>query len=153
MELIEFPHPNYNIAGRLDVDTTGLLILSTDGGLIHRIISPKKDVQKLYIAQVLRFSRDKIQLFHRGIKIDEDFTAKPVTHFEITEENDEFMYIKIGITEGKFHQVKKMFEAVGSTVIKLHRHSIGSLILDDSLEPGEYRELSAEELKVLFLNP
>jgi len=151
MELLSFPHPDYSIAGRLDADTTGLLILSTDGQLVHRIISPKKEVQKLYIAEVLPFDLKKTALFFKGIEIENGYVTKPVTHFELKDEAKGNFKVLIGITEGKYHQVKRMFQAVGSEVLTLHRQSIGDLMLDETLHPGEYREINEDELQKLFV--
>lgn len=150
LELIASPHPEYNIAGRLDADTTGLLILSTDGNLIHRIISPKKEVQKLYYAEVSSFDKTKKEAFFKGIEIETGVITKPVRTFEIMEEKGDISLIKIGIIEGKYHQVKRMFKAIGSEVVKLHRKAIGGLVLDETLESGEYRELSENELGKIF---
>jgi len=150
LELIQPPHPKYAIAGRLDVDTTGLLILSTQGDLIHSIISPTKDITKTYIAKVIHFKAESIQSFFEGMTIAEDFITKPVTHLRVLKENKEITTLSIGITEGKFHQVKRMFQFVQAKVIDLKRVAIGSLQLDPSLEQGDYRELTPKEIRLIF---
>ena len=150
IELIEPPHPKYAIAGRLDVDSTGLLILSTEGDIIHSIISPTKDITKTYQVVVKNFNPERTSLFHNGIKLSKDFLTKPVTFFDILEERKKIYTIQLGITEGKYHQVKRMFEAVDSQVIQLERVAIGSLCLDKTLSPGECRELSESEIQSIF---
>ncbi len=149
-ELIQPPHPKYAIAGRLDVDTTGLLILSTQGNLIHSIISPSKDITKTYIAKVIHFKTESISAFYEGMSIAEDFVTKPVTHLRVLEEKNEMTTLSIGITEGKFHQVKRMFQFVQAKVIDLKRVAIGSLQLDPSLEYGDYKELAPNEIRLIF---
>jgi len=153
MELLRPPHPTYAIAGRLDVDSSGFLILSTQGDLVHSIISPKKEVAKLYKAIVSGFNPVETHRFHEGIEITSNFQTKPVTFFEITEDSQELSTIYLGITEGKYHQVKRMFQMIGAEVIELERTAIGSLRLDNSLNPGEYREMSEYEKERLFLQP
>jgi len=153
IELIKKPHPTYAIAGRLDVDTTGLLILSTQGDLVHSIISPSKKVQKLYKAVVIHFNPEDTHFFFEGIQITKDFQTKPVTYFKICDVNSDQFTICLGITEGRFHQVKKMFETVHSEVIELDRIAIGSLRLDPSLKPGEYKELNENDIYNLFSQP
>lgn len=153
MELIHPPHPTYAIAGRLDVDASGLLILSTQGELVHSIISPTKEVSKLYKAVVIHFDPEETHRFHEGIEMTRDFKTKPVTFFEISDISHGRCTIYLGITEGKFHQVKKMFQMVGAQVIELERRAIGSLRLNKSLNPGEYRELTQCEKELLFHQP
>ena len=153
IELIKKPHPTYAIAGRLDLDTTGLLILSTQGDLVHSIISPSKKVQKLYKAVVIHFDPNKTHFFFEGIRITKDFQTKPVTFFKICDVKAEQYTICLGITEGRFHQVKKMFQMVHSEVIELERLAIGSLRLDRSLKPGEYKELTETDIRNLFSQP
>ncbi len=150
MELINEPHPVYSIAGRLDVDTTGLLILSTDGKMIHDIIHPKKEITKTYIATVENFDPFSSEAFFKGMRLSENLLTKPATHFEILAQEFNQHIISIGITEGKFHQVKKMFQSVGACVKKLKRIAIGSLQLDETLMCGKYKELSSTEIEKLF---
>lgn len=142
----EYAHFNVFPAGRLDKDTEGLLILTNDGQFDHRITSPKKNVWKRYYAELdTPASSSDIETFKAGMTFKE-FTAKPA-RLEITE-NPHNVFIEI--TEGKFHQVKRMCEQVGKNVVFLKRISIGSLVLDDSLKPGDIRELSLEELELIF---
>ncbi len=138
------PYP----VGRLDKDTVGLLLLTNDGELTHRLLSPKKEVPKVYYAKVQgRVTEEDIQVFEEGVILDDGYHTKPgylkiLTSGTISE-------IELTITEGKFHQVKRMFEAVGKKVIYLKRLSMGALKLDESLEEGTYRELTEEELMAL----
>lgn len=153
LELIQPPHPNYKIAGRLDVDTTGLMILSTQGNLIHSIISPSKGVSKFYKVEVIHFDPEKIQPFYEGMVLSSDFEAKPVTYFQVLAEDKGVYTICLGITEGKFHQVKRMFQHIQAKVLELERISIGSLRLTPSLLSGEYRELCENEIQQIFCEP
>jgi 16S rRNA pseudouridine516 synthase len=135
-------------AGRLDKDTEGLLLLTDDGQLSHRLLSPKKHVPKTYYAEVSGLvGPEDIQTFQQGILLDEDFKTLPAELNVL--EAGELSKIKVTIYEGKFHQVKRMFEAVGKRVLYLKRLSMGSLQLDESLAPGEFRELTAAELEGL----
>ena len=134
--------------GRLDKDTEGLLLLTNDGGLAHQLLSPKKHVPKTYYAVIDReVTEEDIEAFKQGVTLDDGYLTKPGELRIINSgENSE---IELTITEGKFHQVKRMFEAVGKKVIYLKRISMGSLELDESLKLGEYRELTEEELSQL----
>lgn len=140
--------------GRLDKDTEGLLVITNDGQLSHRVLSPKKHVPKKYYAQIDQevVARD-IEAFSKGLYIGDDCTTRPAK-LEIirTFEADDGRLgseIYVTISEGKFHQVKRMFEAVGKQVLYLKRVQMGSLSLDESLELGQYRELTEEEVKLL----
>ncbi len=131
--------------GRLDKDTTGLLLLTDDGELAHRLLSPKKHVDKTYLAVLDRaVTEHEVKLFAEGLAVDKDFTALPAT-LEILSEHE----VHITIREGKFHQVKRMFETVGRRVLKLKRISMGALVLDEELKEGEYRRLKEEEERLL----
>lgn len=141
--------------GRLDIDTEGLLILTTDGALTHRLISPKSEITKKY-AVTLRDSVSKetqnqyIKSCEIGLEIPPEgkeaaFTSLPAK-LEFFSENT----CNLTITEGKYHQVKRMFQTLGNEVIFLKRISIGNLDLDENLQPGEYRELSTEEINKIF---
>ena len=134
--------------GRLDKDTEGLLLITNDGELAHRLLSPKKHVDKLYFAKIEGFvtEADK-EAFAQGVDIGEEKLTKPAK-LEIIS-SGEVSEIKLTIQEGKFHQVKRMFEAVDKKVIYLKRLSMGNLMLDESLALGEYRMLTKEELKSL----
>lgn len=137
--------------GRLDKDTEGLLLLTNDGELCHRLLSPKKHVSKLYYARVSGYvTNDDAAAFAAGLKVDEEFTALParltvLSASEALQESE----ILLEIYEGKFHQVKRMFEAVGKEVVYLKRLAMGSLSLDERLAPGAYRELNTRELELL----
>lgn len=134
--------------GRLDKDTEGLLLITNDGELAHRLLAPKKHVDKVYYAKVQgKVTEEDKETFAKGVAIGNGETAKPAA-LEILQ-SDEISEIRLTIQEGKFHQVKRMFESVGKKVIYLKRLSMGSLSLDESLLPGEYRPLTKEELKQL----
>lgn len=134
--------------GRLDRDTEGLLLITNDGELAHRLLSPKKKVGKVYFARVEgRVTDEDVKAFKEGLKVDEEFTAMPA---ELTIlKSDEISEIELMIMEGKFHQVKRMFEAVGKKVVYLKRLSMGELTLDETLPIGSYRPLTEDELKKL----
>ena len=139
----EYSHFNAFPVGRLDIDTEGLLILTNDGQFDHNMTSPKKNVYKRYFARLDKPAEEKdIEIFAAGMEFKE-FTAKSAK-LEIRE-NPKEVYIEIA--EGKFHQVKRMCERVGKTVVYLKRVAIGSLVLDENLGLGEIRELTDEELK------
>jgi 16S rRNA pseudouridine516 synthase len=135
--------------GRLDKDTEGLLIITNDGDLAHRLLSPKKEVDKVYFARVKGIvTDDDVAAFLSGISIGEDKPCLPARLVII--KSDDISEIKLTIHEGKYHQVKRMFEAVGKEVIYLKRLSMGGLNLDPLLKPGEYRRLTMDELKRLM---
>lgn len=131
--------------GRLDKDTEGLLLLTNDGILAHNLLSPKKHVPKVYYAQIEGIVTDEdCEKFAQGVELDDGYVTKPgeLIILKSAQQSE----IELMIQEGKFHQVKRMFEAVGKRVTYLKRLSMGNLKLDDNLELGEYRELTAEEL-------
>lgn len=131
--------------GRLDIDTEGLLLLTNDGALNHRLTSPSKNVYKTYFAVLDDEAEDKdTETFAGGMEF-KDFTAKSA-RLTICENRRE---VFIEIAEGKFHQVKRMCARVGKNVEYLKRVAIGPLELDESLLPGEYRELDEKELELL----
>ncbi|KQL32560.1 pseudouridine synthase [Psychrobacillus sp. FJAT-21963] len=138
------PYP----VGRLDKDTVGLLLLTNDGALTHRLLSPNKNVPKLYYAEVEGIvDESDVQAFLEGVILDDGYKTKPgiltiLSRGPVSE-------VELTITEGKFHQVKRMFESVGKKVVFLKRLSMGQLILDESLKQGDYRELTEEELEGL----
>ncbi len=134
--------------GRLDKDTEGLLLITNDGELAHQLLSPKKHVDKVYFARVKgRVTTEDAEAFIKGVDIGEERVTLPA-YLKILC-SDELSEIELTIQEGKYHQVKRMFEAVGKEVLYLKRLSMGSLVLDESLKPGEYRELTDEELVAL----
>lgn len=133
-------------AGRLDKDTEGLLILTDDGDLAHRMLSPKSHVYKLYEAELDKpVGEEDVRLFAQGLQAGE-LECLPAQLFP----GEDPRVARVRIREGKFHQVKRMFHAVGKEVIHLRRLSIGSLSLDPSLKPGEARLLSEEEQAKIF---
>lgn len=128
--------------GRLDKDTEGLLLITNDGGLAHRLLSPKHHVDKVYFVRLDGpVGMAERRLFGEGLKVDETLTAMPAD-LQILGPQSE---VKVTIREGKFHQVKRMFAAVGREVLYLKRLSMGPLTLDESLAPGAYRRLTQEE--------
>ncbi|MBQ6183171.1 MAG: rRNA pseudouridine synthase [Clostridia bacterium] len=133
--------------GRLDKDTVGLLIITNDGPLAHELLSPKKHVSKTYFFKLEReLSRRDADVLSSGIPMDGDTTKPALITFEGREGT-------ITVTEGKFHQIKRMFGYVGNKVTYLKRISFGPLELDSSLAEGEYRILSPEETKKLLAAP
>ncbi len=134
-------------AGRLDKDTTGLLIITDDGEFAHKMLSPKSHVYKLYRAKLdTAITEDDIKAFANGIKVKEfDFLPCELI-IDKSQENSAFVKIR----EGKFHQVKRMFGAVNKTVIELERLEIGMLKLDETLGQGECRKLSLDEIRLIF---
>lgn len=135
-------------AGRLDKDTEGLLVITSDGQLAHRIISPKHEVGKVYYARLDgELTDEDVAALEAGIHIrdaDGEFDARPA---RIERDGDDAAYIRV--TEGKYHQVKRMFAARGKQVVYLNRMAIGGLVLDPDLQPGEWRELTEEEVRLL----
>lgn len=134
--------------GRLDLDTEGLLLITNDGALAHDLLSPSKHVEKTYYAKVKgRVTEDDVNRFKKGVDIGGEKPTKPAKLVIMSE--DDISEIRLTITEGKFHQVKRMFEAVGKEVVYLKRLSMGSLTLPDDLAPGDYRPLTIQELESL----
>lgn len=134
--------------GRLDKDTEGLLLITNDGELAHRLLSPKKHVDKTYYAKVQGIvTQEDVRKFAEGVDIHEKKLTAPAV-LEVVK-SGEVSEILLTICEGKFHQVKRMFEAVGKKVIYLKRLSMGPLQLDETLMPGEYRELTEKEKDTL----
>lgn len=134
--------------GRLDKDTEGLLLLTNDGNLAHRLLAPGKHVDKVYFAKIEgAVTEEDVQVFAQGVDIgDEDVTLPAKLNIQKSGEESE---IFLTIQEGRFHQVKRMFEAVGKKVTYLKRMSMGGLQLDETLLPGCYRPLTKEELEKL----
>ena len=134
-------------AGRLDKDTTGLLIITDDGDFAHRMLAPKSHVMKRYEAVLdLPVETEDIKRFAEGIDSGEDHFAPAL--LEIDEKDPHRAWVEI--REGKFHQVKRMFKACGKTVVQLRRLSIGALVLEETLEPGKVRVLETEEVQLVF---
>lgn len=136
-------YKKYKVApvGRLDIDTTGVLLLTNHGSLAHALISPKSHVNKTYVAEVNhQLSKDLIEKFQQGVELDDGYKCLPAD-LEII---DEF-HAKLTIHEGKFHQVKRMFQTFGYEVINLNRVSF-DILTYNGLKLGEYRELTDEEI-------
>lgn len=136
--------------GRLDKDTEGLLLLTNNGKLAHNLLSPKKHVDKRYYAEVDGpLGMEEIVAFKRGVKFaDENYKTLPAV-LEIKNSSDTSSSCYVTIKEGKFHQIKRMFESVNRNVTYLKRLTMGPLELDESLELGQYRELNEEEMSIL----
>lgn len=135
--------------GRLDKDTTGLLLLTNDGKLAHQLLSPRHHVAKTYLATVSgELLPESIEKFASGLRIDAIFTAQPAK-LEILSQATGTAQTRVTIHEGKFHQVKRMFQAVGCTVVSLQRIAMGTLKLDPELKLGQYRQLTQLEVAQL----
>jgi 16S rRNA pseudouridine516 synthase len=134
--------PKISTIGRLDKDTSGLLLLTDDGDYLHQVISPRRHVPKRYRATLDRPLRgDEGALFASGLQLENEKTPCSPASLDVLSEREAVLTI----TEGRYHQVRRMFAAVGNHVVALHRLSIGGLALPDDLAPGEYRLLSEEE--------
>ena len=132
--------------GRLDQDTTGLLILTDDGQLIHRMASPRHQVPKLYQVQCKHpIEERQVERLLAGVVLDDDPKPVQAAACVITSETT----LDLTLTQGKYHQVKRMLAAVGNRVEGLHRHSIGALQLPADLAPGQWRWLSPDDLQAL----
>lgn len=136
--------------GRLDRDTTGLLLMTNNGALAHAMLSPKKHVDKVYEAQIAGLmTPEDVEAFEAGIVL-EDFACQPAKLAIITSDSKkETCLVHITIREGKFHQVKRMVASRGKTVVQLKRFTMGPLKLDDKLALGAYRRLTEKELEAL----
>jgi 16S rRNA pseudouridine516 synthase len=137
--------------GRLDIDTEGLLLITNDGPLSHNLLSPAKHVNKTYYAQIDGLADESsVKAFASGIDIGDDKLTKPaiLNILDIDTDNGTST-IELTITEGRFHQVKRCFQALGMEVTYLKRISMGSLHLDSSIKPGEFRELTQSEINGL----
>lgn len=148
MELISSKRPDLFPVGRLDKDTVGLLLVTNDGALAHRLLSPTTHVDKTYYVKVTgKIADDAVERFAEGILIGESELCLPAT-LEIIE-NAEISSARLTIQEGKFHQVKRMFHQIGSEVIYLKRISMGAVSLDETLAEGECRPLTKDEIECL----
>ena len=137
--------------GRLDIDTHGLLLLTNDGKLAHALLSPKRHVDKTYLAQINGVMTDAdVETFAQGIPL-KDFTCQPakLELVSIDREKEESL-VRVTIAEGKFHQIKRMVAYCGKEVVDLQRLTMGTLTLDENLKRGEWRRLSKEELEGLL---
>ena len=137
--------------GRLDIDTHGLLLLTNDGKLAHALLSPKRHVDKTYLAHVEGIiTQEDVETFAKGIPL-KDFTCQPAK-LEIASVDSvkNQSLVRVTIAEGKFHQVKRMVAYCGKEVIDLQRLTMGTLVLDENLKRGEWRRLSKEEVENLL---
>ena len=136
--------------GRLDQDTTGLLLLSDDGQFIHRMSSPKKHLPKVYEVTVKHpLDAKQVQRLCDGVVLDDDPKPVRAAACEIVDPQGECLHLRLTLTEGKYHQVKRMLAAVGNRVEGLHRSRIGGLVLPADLAPGQWRWLLAADLEQL----
>ena len=137
--------------GRLDIDTHGLLLLTNDGKLAHALLSPKRHVDKTYLAQVDGImTQEDVETFAQGIPL-KDFTCQPAKlELVFIDREKKQSLVRVTIAEGKFHQVKRMVAYCGKEVVDLQRLTMGTLTLDEDLQRGEWRRLSQEELEGLL---
>lgn len=155
LDLLDESYRHFELfpVGRLDKDTEGLLLLTNDGKLAHNLLSPKKHVPKTYYADVTGTVDERdAEAFRQGVTLDDGYVTMPAVLNILpqeTKEGEAVSRIELTIMEGKFHQVKRMFQAVGKTVLFLKRLSMGPLTLDETLKPGQYRELTETELNAL----
>jgi 16S rRNA pseudouridine516 synthase len=145
----EYRHRDIFPVGRLDKDTEGLLFLTDHGELGHRLLAPKRHVLKRYFVKIAGTvcSADR-ETFQRGIILEDGYRCLPA-ELEILKAEDGLSEVMVGLVEGKFHQIKRMFETLDNRVVYLKRLSMGGLQLDERLNPGEYRELTEEEVQTL----
>ncbi len=150
MDLIpeEYLHFEPFPVGRLDIDTEGFLLLTNDGDLTHRLLAPKKHIPKTYVAQIEKPVTDSdILKFSDGVTLDDGYKTMPAILKSLSP--TEPYFAEIVINEGKFHQVKRMFEAIDNKVLYLKRTKMNNLHLDESLPLGAVRELTEDEMKLL----
>ena len=142
-DLIEEPHSDLHVAGRLDIDTTGLVLITNDGKWSHRVTSPKYRCVKTYRIEAEEFMTESmVKKIESGIFLEPENIRTLPAKIDLLSEDSLLLHI----SEGKYHQVKRMMHAVKNTVETLHRVSIGDITLDEYLAPGEYRPLTAEEI-------
>ena len=152
LDLLKGPHARMRLfpVGRLDKDTEGLLLLTDDGELAHRVITPKRGVEKVYYAETDgALAREDAIAFAAGLELRDGTRCLPAK-LELLE-TGERSAVLVTVREGKYHQVRRMLASRGAPVTKLKRLSVGGLRLDDSIAPGEYRELSEDEISSIFL--
>lgn len=149
IDLLDDKYKKFNLfpVGRLDKDTVGLLILSNDGAFAHNTLSPKKHIKKSYFAHINgKITEEHIKEFENGVIIKGGYKCLPAK-LEILYSAENLSKVNIEIQEGKYHQIKRMFEAFGRKVVYLKRTGFGEIKLDESLAEGEYRVLNSEEMK------
>ncbi len=135
--------------GRLDKDTVGLLLITNDGDMNHRLIAPKWHVDKVYYARINKPVDDEdIRKFKEGVVLEDGYKCMSAK-LEILSADENGSEVYVTVQEGKFHQVKRMFKSVGKEVVYLKRVSFGPIKLDEGLPEGEYRELTEEEIEIL----
>ncbi|SDZ78491.1 16S rRNA pseudouridine(516) synthase RsuA [Microbulbifer marinus] len=144
LDLIDEPNKHkLHIAGRLDIDTTGLVLLTDDGQWSHMVTSPRHHCDKTYYAHLAdRIGEEAVEKFAKGIWLDNEKKRTKPAKLEILFANE----VRITISEGRYHQVKRMFAALGNKVLELHRERIGDILLDEDLQEGDYRDLTPEEI-------
>ena len=137
-------------AGRLDIDTTGLVLMTDDGQWSHRITSPRHQCEKTYLVTLENpLADDTAAQFEAGVQLhNEDSLTKPAQLEQVDER-----VVRLTISEGRYHQVKRMFAAVGNHVVALHRERIGGIVMDEDLEPGHYRPLTEQEIASVGMPP
>jgi len=137
-------------AGRLDIDTTGLVLMTDDGQWSHRITSPRHQCEKTYLVTLENpLADDTAAQFEAGVQLhNEDSLTKPAQLEQVDER-----VVRLTISEGRYHQVKRMFAAVGNHVVALHRERIGGIVMDKDLEPGQYRPLTEQEIASVGMPP
>jgi len=141
------PHKGLFPVGRLDKDTQGLLLITDDGKLAHDLLAPRHHVDKTYFVQSdISLTEENMELIRKGMDIGDDKNTLPAQIIQLDTQDNSY---NLTICEGRFHQVKRMFEGCGARVTFLKRLSMGPLKLDDNLKPGEYRKLSNEEISIL----
>lgn len=144
----EYNYKNLFPFGRLDKDSVGLLIISNDGALAHELLSPKKHVDKKYYLRIKgKLAASDVEKFNKGITLEDGYVCKSAK-LEILSSSD-ISECYVTISEGKFHQLKRMFKMIEKEVVYLKRISFGKINLDENLKEGEYRLLSEEEVKIL----
>lgn len=151
IDLLSEEHKKFNPfpVGRLDKDTVGLLIITNDGEMNHKLISPKFHVDKTYYAVIDKMPDEgDIKKFREGITLNDGYKCMPAK-LRIIVSNRDINEVEVTIHEGKFHQVKRMFESVDKSVLHLKRISFGSIKLDENIEEGSYRRLSEDEIEKL----
>lgn len=145
----QYRHFDLFPVGRLDIDTVGLIVLTNDGALSHRLLSPRHHIPKIYYAEVSgKLGDSEVSAFAEGMDLG-DFIAQP-SEMTIVSSDDDKSAAEVTIYEGKFHQIKRMFEKTGHTVTYLKRMAMNRLSLDESLGEGELRELTDRELELLI---
>ena len=152
IDLLDFSYRHFELfpMGRLDKDTEGLLIITNDGKFAHDVLSPKKHVPKKYFVKIEGFlDKEDVLAFNKGIVLDDGYRTLPAK-LHILQSGD-FSEAEVIIKEGKFHQIKRMFTALGKEVVYLKRIAMGGLYLDDRLKPGDYREITEQEKELILL--